>query len=273
MVNTKTLVFRKKRAILLGVILLTSAFLPVGSAFVSQEIVLTHVTSIHDATQKVQEIGILTRNNLGTYNLYRSSSDYWKYLLVGTGACYEAAMASSTLLNDAGFEARVIALPGEDHDFTEVKINETWMVIDPGYGYSTPVSRAERANARLDEMGAISYVIAYTSSNFTELTSLYVPTDTITIKVTSEGEPLPNAEVYLTHEFLNRTLRLPSLGMFFITNATGEVTLHMGALTYNQNANKYENYYWVYVNGEKTTYNVTSTGTNENRKLLVETSP
>lgn len=123
-------------------------------------------------------------------------------------------MASATLLNDAGFEARIIALPGEDHDFTECKVNGTWMVIDPGYGYTAPVSRQERANARLEEMGAISYVIAYNGSNFTELTSQYVTTDSITIKITNQGKPLPNAEVYLTHEFRGRIVRLPDTGMF-----------------------------------------------------------
>jgi len=270
--NVKTQTFRKKKLVLLGVIFLISAFLPVGSAFVSQEIVLAHIANVPDSNQKIQVIGDLTRYNLGTYNYFRSSSDYWKYLIVGTGACYEGAMASTTLLKNAGFEARIISLPGEDHVFTEVKINGTWMVIDPGYGDTSPVSRQERADARLREMGAISYVVAYTGSNFTELTSQYVPTDTITIKLTNKGQPLPNAEIYLTHEFQNRSLRLPDAEMSFTTNATGEVTLHMGALTYNQNANLYEDYYWVYVNGQKTGYNITSTGTNENRLIAIDSN-
>jgi hypothetical protein len=180
-------------------ILLVSSFLPIATAFVSQERVLYNITNTSDPNQKVQIISNLTRNNLGTYNLFRSSGDYWKYLLVGTGACYEGSMASTTLLKAAGFDARIVAFPGEDHDFTEVKINGSWLVIDPGYGFTAPASREQRANARLIEMGAISYVISVDDSNFTELTSSYVTTDCITIKITHNDEPFPDAQVYLLH--------------------------------------------------------------------------
>lgn len=271
MLKLKTKTISRKRLIQFGTILLVSALLPISSAFVSQEIVITSVSNIHNVNQKVQVIGDLARTNLGSFNFLRSGNDYWKYLLVGTGACYEGAMASCKLLSDAGFETRIIILPGEDHAFAELEINGTWMVIDPGYGFTTPVSRHERANARLNEFGAISYVITCTDSNFTELTSEYVPTDAITIKVTKDGVPLPNAAVYLTHEFQNRTLRLPTTDLSFTTNARGEVLLHMGALTYNQEASQYENCYWIFVDGQKTGHNVTSNGTYENKLITIET--
>ena len=121
-------------------------------------------------------------------------------------------------------------------------------------------------------MGAISYVIADNGSNFTELTSQYVTTDSITIKITNQGKPLTNAEVYLTHEFRGRIVRLPDTGMSFFTNATGIVSFHMGALTYNENASPCEDYYRIYVNGQKTAYNVTSTGSNEDKFVAIDTS-
>lgn len=61
---------KKKHLLILGVILLISAFLPVGSAFVSHEIVLSHVANISDDSQKIQAIGNLTRNNLGDLQLF-----------------------------------------------------------------------------------------------------------------------------------------------------------------------------------------------------------
>lgn len=251
----------KKRKQLIGLMLLISTVLPLATAFLSQEIVLSRVANTSDQNQKVQVIGDLTRNNLGTYSFFRSGGDYWKYLMVGTGACFEAAMASTKLLIESGFNARIICLPGEDHAFVEVEIDKKWMVIDPGYGYTTPTSRQQRADARLAEMGAISYVIALSSSgsNFTELTSFYVPTDTITIKVTDKGAPLPNAQIYFTHEFRNRTQKIPDSNLSFHTDSTGEISFRLGALTYNENANRYEDFYFIFVNGQNKG-NITSAG-------------
>jgi hypothetical protein len=268
LVNKQRGTLHKSGSQLAVAVLIVSALLPIATAFVIENQVLYHAATISDPNQKVQVIGGFVQN-LGTYNVYRSNNDFWKYLLVGTGACYETAMASTTLLKDAGFDARIVALPGEDHDFTEVRINGTWMVIDPGYGFISPISREQRADARITEMGTISYVIAYTGSNFTELTSLYVPTDTITINVTNGSTPLPNAQVYLLHEFRNGTTRLPDTGLSFFTNATGEVTFHLGALTYNQNASKYDDFYWIYVNGQNRG-NVTSNGTGATRLISID---
>jgi hypothetical protein len=253
-------VLSKKLVSTLALLLIVSILLPIVTAYISGNQVLVHAASLKSDNEKVQVIGDIVQT-LGTFNKYRSHGDFWKYLLVGTGACYEIAMASTTLLEASGFDARIVALPGEDHDFTEVKMNGTWMVIDPGYGYTAPISRQQRADARLTEMGAISYVIAYSGTNFTELTSFYVPTDTITIKVTNGSTRIVNAQVYLLHEFRSEIRRLPDTGATFFTNATGEVTFSLGALTYNENASKYDSYYWIYVNGKTTEHNVTSTGT------------
>ena len=83
--------------------------MPIATAFASQELVIAHVASISDPNQKVQVIGNFTRNNLATFNFLRASSVTGNTFLVGTGACYESAMADSTLLKDAGFDARIIA--------------------------------------------------------------------------------------------------------------------------------------------------------------------
>jgi len=140
----------------------------------------------------------------------RANNDFQKYLLDGVGACGEMATSASTLLNELGLNARVVNLPGEDHEFVEVNINGTWMVVDPGYYGSQILTRQQRASYRVKEMGAISYVIAYVNSSFIELTQEYVPTDTIIIRVTNNGELLTNAQVYLEHTFMGGQSRLPA---------------------------------------------------------------
>jgi hypothetical protein len=192
---------------------------------------------------------------------FRSSHDFWKYLLVGVGACGEAASTTTTLLNNLGFEARIISLPAEDHSFVEVKIDGDWKVLDPGYYPSEILTREERAKRRIAEFGAISYVVAYVNSSFEELTQYYVPTDIVIIRVTQEGEPVDNAQIYLSHRFMSRTWRLPDSNLAFNTDANGTVKLHLGAPTYNSRAEQYDAYFSIYVNDKDTGYNVTSSGT------------
>jgi len=162
-------------------------------------------------------------------------------------------------LSKLDIEARKVGLPGENHEFVEVKLNGSWWVVDPGYYRGEIITRQERANRRIDDVGAISYVVAYVDSSFIELTQEYVPTDTIIIKVTLGGEQLVNAQVVLKHLFMNNEWSLPPL----YTDGNGTVALHLGALTYNSKANEVEPYFWIYVNGQNTGRNVTSTGTNQ----------
>jgi hypothetical protein len=190
--------------------------------------------------------------------------------LVGVGACGELAMATVTYLKNLGFEARKVVFPGEDHAFVEVKINGEWRVLDPGYYPSENLTRKERAERRLTEFGAISYVIGYVDSSFVELTQYYVPTDTIIIKVTHEGEPFANAEISLRHKFMSRTLQLPDNGVSFCSDGNGTVTFHLGALNYNSKANEFEPYFWIYINGRNTGYNVTSTGTGQTQFVEID---
>ena len=253
----------------IGLILAISILLPNITVFACQNSVLSQATNINIPSERIEFIASFVRN-ASTYNIYRSNIDFWKYLLVGTGACLETAIATKTLLNEAGFEAREVSLPGEDHAFVEVKMNDTWMVVDPGYSFLEPITREQRAAARIREFGAISYAIAYSGSSFIEVTSSYVPTDTIIIKVTHGIEPIVNTQVYLVHKFMSRTLQIPDAATSFYTDANGEVTLHIGALTFNENANEYDTCYWVYVNGKNTGYNVTSTGTGIVRSVEID---
>ena len=58
---------------------------------------------------------------------------------------------------------------------------------------------------------------------------------------------------------MNNEWSLPPL----YTDGNGTFTLHFGALNYNSKVNEVEPFFWVYINGQNTGRNVTSTGTNQ----------
>jgi hypothetical protein len=270
----RTNLSRRKVTLLLALLITASFLLPQATAYVSHNTVLSQA-STKTPSEKASSISNLVADtnfnspyfmNLGI----RANNDFQKYLMDGVGACGEMAMSASTFLYELGLTARGVNLPGEDHEFVEVNINGTWMIVDPGYYQSQIVTREQRASDRVKEMGAISYVIAYVNSSFIELTQEYVPTDTIIIRVTNNGEPLTNTQIYLEHTFMGGQWRLPDATHVFYTGINGTVTLHLGSVSYNANAGSTDSFYRVHVNGINTGYTVTSTGTGKAQFIEVD---
>jgi hypothetical protein len=227
---------------------------------------LSAASSIAGDSGRVSRISQRVFDTMLTTRFLRAQNDFWKFLMVGTGQCGEMSTATISYLSKLDIEARKVGLPGENHEFVEVKLNGSWWVVDPGYYRGEIITRLERANRRIDDVGAISYVVAYVDSSFVELTQEYVPTDTIIIKVTLGGEQLANAQVVLKHLFMNNEWSLPPL----YTDGNGTITLHLGALTYNSKANEVEPFFWVYINGQNTERNVTSTGTGQTHLVEID---
>jgi len=65
----------------------------------------------------------------------------------GTGACEDFALGATQLLSDVlGCETRVVVLLGEDHALPEVKVGDTWYVVDITYTTTkSPVKASEYA--------------------------------------------------------------------------------------------------------------------------------
>ena len=270
----KTNLSRRKVALFLALLITASFLLPQATACVCYNVVLSGAS-----TKTPSDEASFISNFVADTNFYspyfmnigiRANNDFQKYLMDGVGACGEMAMSASTILNELGVNARVVNLPGEDHEFVEVNVAGTWMVLDPGYYPSQILTREQRASDRVEEMGAISYVIAYVNSSFIELTQEYVPTDTIKIRVTSNSEPLTNTQVYLEHTFMGGQRRLPDATHVFFTGINGTVTLHLGIMSYNANAGNTDSFYRVYVNGISTGFNVTSTGTGQTHFVEID---
>lgn len=251
--------FLKTRNSFLLVSLLIIMLLPHLMAYVCINILLNRVASMSNEQEKAFFISRRVMNMTAFGWVPEAGTDFWKFVLSGAGSCGEMAVVGTRLMNDAGLVARVVAFPGEDHAFIEVKINGEWLVADPGYYSGNIMTRLERASKRISEFGAISYVIAPADSSFIELTQEYVPTDTVIIRVTLGGEPLANAQVVLKHRFMSKEFSLPT----FYTDMNGTVTLHLGAMDYNDKAKEYEPYYRIFVEGKDTGFRATSTGTGQ----------
>jgi hypothetical protein len=165
-----------------------------------------------------------------------------------------------------------VMVSGENHEIIEVKVDGQWLVAAPGDTGGLLRTRAEFATARAAEIGSLSYMAAPTENGFIELTQEYVTTDTIVITIRRNGEPLADAQVALEHRFGNLMTQLPCNDRTFHTDFNGTVTLHLGKLHYINEFKGSEEYYWIYVNGQNTGYNVTSTGTDQIRPVDINFS-
>ena len=275
--RTITRLHRIQITLFLALLISVSLFMPPTTAFLSYRNVLSQASNKSD-TEKASFISSFIANTDVDVSCLPPmiseavrANNNLKYFTSGVGACGEMAISTSALLNQLGLNARIVNFPGEDHEFVEVNLNGTWFVLDPGYYQGQILTREQRADKRLTEMGAISYVIAYVnSSSFVELTQDYVPTDTIIINVVNSSEPVVNAQVYLEHTFLGATWRFPDATHVFYSNQNGSVTLHMGALDYNSNAGTVDRFYRIYVNGQFTPFTVTSTGSNQTQTIEID---
>jgi len=257
------LLSRKMTAFTLTVVIL----MPYIATFSGFSLALSAAQSAQSDTDKVEFVSDYVRNVTISFwglkgveknyvILHRVSSDFLKFLLVGAGSCGEMAYATKAFFDNLDIESRLVILPGEDHMFVEVKLNGTWLVVDPGYRLNL-VTREERGSRRLEELGGLSYAVARTGQGLIELTQYYVTTDRIVIRVTENGEPVANARIVLRHTFMGNKMSLPE----FHSDVNGTIEMNLGPLTYNNSRiEPAEPYYWIYVNGQNTEFKVNSMG-------------
>jgi hypothetical protein len=253
----KKLLSRKIAAFTLTIIVL----MPYTVAFSSFNLALSHARATQDDTDRVELVSDYVRIVATSFwglsgierkyiTLHRASTDFWKFLMVGVGSCGEMAHAVKILFDNLNLESRLVSFPGEDHMFVEVKLNGTWLVVDPGY-------QLNLGSRRLEKLGGLSYVVAYTDQGLIELTQYYVTTDRIVIRVTDNGEPIVNAKIVLSHTFMGNKMALPD----FYSNSNGTIELNLGPLTYNNSeVEPVEPYYWIYVNDKNTKLKANSIG-------------
>ena len=259
--NLKTL--RRNKTVLVVTSIVIFSILPFLAAAAGDRQILGTALSITDASAKACFINTRVTDTTVYGYIGRAQMDYTKLLLCGSGECGEAAMANMQLMREAGLDVREVVIPGE-HSFVEINIDGKWM-IPTG---SAMINMTTLVNQRLVDPGSLSYMIAIEGNSFVELTSQYVPTDTITIVVTKNGEPLTDIQVSLVRSG-PLSAQLPDAGRYFRTDVNGTVTLHLGKPRFIGQYQGTDEFYWIYVNNRKTIYNVTSTGTGLSRLVDV----
>jgi len=78
-----------------------------------------------------------------------------------TGACGESAALFNFIANKSGFESRIVGTRAEDHVWDEVKINNSWVQVDPTiyyYYYNDPVKYPGYADFWYDNPQAYSKI-------------------------------------------------------------------------------------------------------------------
>jgi hypothetical protein len=265
-------VFKRRTVVFVACGLAVALLLPNMAAFAGASNLLNQAASMNSDKEKASFISRRVIETTAFGWIPRADTDHWRFLLSGAGMCGEMATAGTNLFGATGLVARRVVLPGEDHVFIEVKIGGDWLVADPGYYGGELTTRAERAARRVADVGSVSYVVALTenSNSLVELTQQYVSTDTIIVRITRNGEPLADAQVVLKHRFGSLTTQLPCDGCEFHTSVNGTITLHLGKPYYINNFKGSEEYYWIYINGQNTGRNVTSTGTGLIQSLEID---
>ncbi|MDT8781110.1 MAG: hypothetical protein IAX22_00490 [Candidatus Bathyarchaeota archaeon] len=188
-------------------------------------------------------------------SICRAHSDYWKFLICGSGMCGEMATANINLMNAAGLITCEVTIPGE-HAFVEVNVDGEWLIPSG----SSMINRTVFANNRLRNPGSLSYVIARTGDSFIELTQYYVSTDLVTIRVTQNYMPVSGVKLSL-HRSGVLSATIPDADLFFYTDVNGTATFHLGKPNFIGQYEKTDLFYKVLIDGKETNYNITSTGT------------
>ena len=136
---------------------MVGAFLPYIGAVAGYSLVLNQASAFSDPSKEVMfisRVGLNVTGDCGVHQIQvrvRANNDFLKYLMSGAGACGETTMFVTNSLNKIGLDAQYVEFPGEDHALTEVSINGTWMVVDPGYFNCTLILRTERAQIRIEK--------------------------------------------------------------------------------------------------------------------------
>lgn len=149
------------------------------------------------------------------------------------GACEEHSVLFQEMANQAGLPVRLVLGRGIDHIWAEVKINGTWIIVDPANvihrrnvtGYNLSAESYER-HAKLTQN--ISYVFAeYIDGTREDITYRYTNLTHVNITTVDENlNPVPDVEIEVFS--YNRANGGINTELKFETNKNGEYKLNMG---------------------------------------------
>jgi len=153
------------------------------------------------------------------------------------GACGEDATLFVEMARVAGIRARTVYNPGEDHAWVEVLIDNSWVHVDPSWGYFDDPGVYEREN----EGGwgkQLSYVYAIDENGEEQdVTNRYTETGRLTVRVERDGKPVRGAKVLVKSRFL---MEKGATGYSTSRLAASSETDENGICSFNLGGNNYD---------------------------------
>lgn len=150
------------------------------------------------------------------------------------GACGEHGALFTAMANEADLQARTVVCKEIDHVWSEVKINDTWLIMEPANvdhsqnktGYNIQATSFERIHAH--QTKNITYVFAeYVDGTTEDITSRYTNLTTINIStIDVDGNTLPNIDLSLIS--YNRFIDGVDAGYSSKTDGNGQYQLRVG---------------------------------------------
>ena len=149
--------------------------------------------------------------------------------------CREYAEVFVYLMNKAGFKARVVRAPGEDHSWAEYYVENYKIIFDP----SNPKNPIILNPKQFGQLKNFSYVEAYDLENPNhkeDVSDEYIEKGTLVVKVVKGNEPLSGATVevlstYLMERFPER-YGTPRRVVFNETGKDGTTQFKLGPKKY-----------------------------------------
>jgi hypothetical protein len=172
--------------------------------------------------------------------LYRiSNPDPAWVMTVKRGGCEEHAILFAEMVRVIGIQSRVVHNPGEDHTWTEVLINGSWIHYDPMLPKEKRFNNPGFYELPRSEGGwgkQLSYVFFIGKDGKKhDITHRYTETGRLIVRVEKDNKPVENARVIIKSRFLMENYpnyKEPLFSVDKYTNKSGLATFDLGANNY-----------------------------------------
>jgi hypothetical protein len=142
-------------------------------------------------------------------SLFLFHNDPYFIIFYKTGACMESATIFNFIANKSGFESRTVGTKAEDHQWNEIKIENTWVHVDPTiyyHYYHDPRNNSEFQDLWFDNPDAYNklgwyggYSRVFIINTNEDLTEKYCNTSILTIYCQNCDQIRIKADLGKTH--------------------------------------------------------------------------
>lgn len=160
-------------------------------------------------------------------------------MTIKRGGCGEYAILFTEMAHSVCIQSRVVHNPSEDHMWSEVLINGSWIHFDPMLPQGKRFNDTGFYERSRDEGGwgkQLSYVFFIEADGKRhDITSRYTSTATLIVRVEKNNKPIENVRVIIKSRFLMEThpsYKRPLFCLEKYTNKSGLCTFELGGNNY-----------------------------------------